>query len=84
VLPFFNFGLEIEPNSGPLWLRLTGGEGVKEILQTMLFESIEDKTALKELIQTGGDTHLDEVVSQTPLPLLSGVLKRDLPDHVGK
>ncbi len=82
--PFFNFGLEIEPNSGPLWLRLTGGEGVKEILQTMLFESIEDKTALKELIQTGGDTHLDEVVSQTPLPLLSGVLKRDLPDHVGK
>jgi hypothetical protein len=50
----------------------------------MLFESIEDKTALKELIQTGGDTHLDEVVSQTPLPLLSGVLKRDLPDHVGK
>ena len=50
----------------------------------MLFESIEDKTALKESIQTGGDTHLDEVVSQTPLPLLSGVLKRDLPDHVGK
>ena len=81
--PFFNFGLEVEPNSGPLWLRLTGGEGVKEILQTMLFESIEDKTALKELIQTGGDTHLDEVVSQTPLPLLSGVLKRTSPDQAG-
>jgi len=27
--PFFNFGLEVEPNSGPLWLCLTGGEGVK-------------------------------------------------------
>lgn len=73
--PFFNFGLEIEPNSGPLWLRLTGGEGVKDILQTTLFDSIEDKTALKKLIQTGGDTDLDAVVAQTPLPLLKGVLK---------
>lgn len=81
--PFFNFGLEVEPNSGPLWLRLTGGEGAKEILQTTLFESIEDKTALKQLIQTGGDAHLDEVVSQTPLPLLSGVLKRTSPDQAG-
>ena len=81
--PFFNFGLEIDPNSGPLWLRLTGSEGVKEILQTTLFESIEDKTALKQLIQTGGDTHLDEVVSQVPLPLLSGMLKRASSDHAG-
>jgi len=74
--PFFNFGVEVEPNSGPLWLRLTGGEGVKEILQTTLFENIEDKNKLKQLIQTGGDTHLDEVVAQTSLPLLRGVLKR--------
>jgi hypothetical protein len=74
--PFFNFGLELEPNSGPIWLRLTGGEGVKEILQTTLFESIEDKEALKQLIQTGGDAHLDEVVAQTSLPLLQGVLKK--------
>ena len=81
--PFFNFGLEVEPNSGPVWLRLTGGEGVKEILQITLFESIEDKAALKALIQTGGDAHLDEVVSQTPLPLLSGVLKRTSPDQAG-
>ncbi len=81
--PFFSFGLEVEPNNGPLWLRLTGGEGVKEILQTTLFESIEDKAALKQLIQTGGDAHLDEVVSQTPLPLLSGVLKRTSPDRAG-
>jgi hypothetical protein len=74
--PFFNFGLEVEPNSGPLWLRLTGGDGVKEILQTTLFDSIEDKTALKQLIQTGEDAHLDAVVAQVPLPLLTGVLKR--------
>lgn len=77
--PFFNFGLEVGPNSGPLWLRLTGGEGVKEILQTTLFDSIEDKAALKQLIQTGGDSHLDEVVAQAPLPLLSGVLKQTPP-----
>ena len=74
--PFFNFGLELEPNNGPLWLRLTGGEGVKEILQTTLFESIEDKEKLKQLIQTGGDSHLDAVVANTPLPLLKGVLNK--------
>ena len=74
--PFFSFGLELEPNSGPLWLRLTGGEGVKEILQTTLFDIIEDKAALKQLIRTGGDAHLDEVVAQTQLPLLKGVLNK--------
>jgi hypothetical protein len=76
--PFFNFGLDVEPNNGPLWLRLTGGEGVKEILQTTLFDSIKDKLALKKLILTGGDTHLDEIVAQTPLPLLKDVLKSSL------
>lgn len=74
--PFFNFGLEIEPNNGPIWLKLTGGEGVKEILQTTLFDNIEDKNALKQLIQTGGDAHLDEVVAKTALPLLKGVLTK--------
>ena len=72
--PFFNFGLDIEPNNGPIWLKLTGGEGVKELLQTTLFDSIEDKAALKQLIQTGGDAHLDEVIAHTALPLLKGVL----------
>ncbi|HEY9710052.1 MAG TPA: hypothetical protein V6D48_17730, partial [Oculatellaceae cyanobacterium] len=74
--PFFRFGLDVEPNSGPLWLRLTGGEGVKEILQTTLFDSIDEKEALKQLIHTGGDAHLDEAVAQTQLPLLKGVLKQ--------
>lgn len=74
--PFFHFGLDVEPNSGPLWLRLTGGEGVKEILRITLFEDIEDQNALKQLIQTGGGGHLDAVVAQTPLPILNGVLKK--------
>ena len=74
--PFFRFGLEVEPNGGPLWLRLTGGEGVKEMLRATLFDGMEDKTALKELIQTGGDAHLDEVVAQTSLPILKGVPRK--------
>lgn len=31
--PFVNYTLEIEPNHGPFWLRMTGGEGVKEFLR---------------------------------------------------
>jgi hypothetical protein len=30
--PFFTFIIELEPAGGPLWLRLTGPEGVKELL----------------------------------------------------
>ena len=31
--PFVHYTLEIEPNRGPFWLRMTGGEGVKEFLR---------------------------------------------------
>jgi len=55
---------------------LTGDEGVKEMLRATLFDGIEDKPALKELIQTGGDAHLDEVVAQTSLPILKGVPRK--------
>lgn len=74
--PFFNFGLEIEPNSGPVWLKLTGGEGVKEILQTILFESIEDKNKFKQLIKTGEDAHLTEMVAETKFPVLKDILSK--------
>jgi hypothetical protein len=74
--PFFNFGLEVEPNNGPLWLRLTGQEGVKELLQTTLFVGPEYKPALKQLIHTGQDPHLEELVAQTSLPVLNGILKQ--------
>jgi hypothetical protein len=30
--PFFAFTLEVTPDQGPLWLRLTGGAGVKDFL----------------------------------------------------
>jgi hypothetical protein len=36
--PFVHYTLEIEPNRGPFWLRMTGREGVKEFLR-MAYES---------------------------------------------
>jgi len=34
--PFFRLALEIEPNDGPLWLRVSGEEGVKAFLRDEL------------------------------------------------
>ncbi len=34
--PFFTFELVFEPAQGPLWLRLYGGEGVKDLLKNQL------------------------------------------------
>lgn len=34
--PFIAFGIEVEREGGPLWLKLTGREGVKPFLKTEL------------------------------------------------
>lgn len=34
--PFLRFGLEVEPAGGPIWLRLTGPDGVLEFLRAEL------------------------------------------------
>ena len=34
--PFFTFVLEVTPEHGPIWLRITGRDGVKEVLQAEL------------------------------------------------
>lgn len=39
--PFFNFGLEVTPERGPIWLRLTGSAGVKEFLSATLKNEAE-------------------------------------------
>ena len=31
--PFLNFALEIKPDGGPVWLRLSGREGVKAFIR---------------------------------------------------
>jgi hypothetical protein len=74
--PFFNFGLEVESNSGAIWLKLTGAEGVKELLYAALLENNPNKNELKKLIHTGGDVHLDDLVAQATLPELAGILSK--------
>jgi len=81
--PFFDFGLDIESNSGSLWLRLTGSEGVKELLYDTLLEDNEGNDNLKKLIQTGGDARLDEIVANTSLPELNSVLTKPSSDQAG-
>jgi hypothetical protein len=39
--PFFDIQLRMEPDRGPLWLRLTGKKGVKEFLRTDMAEWIK-------------------------------------------
>lgn len=34
--PFLNFSLEVPSERGPLWLRLTGPEGVKDFIRAEL------------------------------------------------
>ena len=34
--PFFTFVLEVTPASGPIWLRITGRDGVKDFLRAEL------------------------------------------------
>ncbi len=44
--PFFTFTLEVKPSGEPLHLRLTGGDGVKE----MLLSEFGDKLAVTNLL----------------------------------
>ena len=43
--PFFGFEVEIEPQGGPLWLRLTGGNGVKPFIKAEIGEALNDTVA---------------------------------------
>ena len=31
--PFFNFALEVKPDRGPVWLKMTGRRGVKQYIE---------------------------------------------------
>ena len=41
--PFFGFALELEPEGGTLWLRLTGRDGVKPFIQAEVGEYLDDR-----------------------------------------
>ncbi len=43
--PFFNFSLEVEPNGGPIWLRLTGSEEIKQLIRVELGGLLNDHLA---------------------------------------
>ena len=60
--PFYNFLIEVEANGGPFWLHLTGGEGVKEFIETVFADL---HTAVADgLIDTGSDADLRESVDK--------------------
>jgi len=39
--PFFGFAIEVEPEDGAIWLKLTGREGVKPFIQMEVGELVE-------------------------------------------
>jgi hypothetical protein len=61
--PFYSFAIEVEPGHGPIWLRLTGGEGVKEFEQA-IFSDI-NAAIRRQRINTGPDDTLVQAVAQS-------------------
>lgn len=51
--PFFGFMLEIEPSGGPLWLHLTGPEGVKPFIRAEIGETLNEALAQAIGIRSG-------------------------------
>lgn len=43
--PFFGFALELEPEGGALWLRLTGREGVKPFIAAEIGHALDETLA---------------------------------------
>ncbi len=43
--PFFGFAIELEPERGALWLKLTGRDGVKEFLREELSGQVQPDVA---------------------------------------
>jgi hypothetical protein len=74
--PFYSFALEVEPNGGLFWLRMTGGEGVKQFMQNAWGDL--QGSGSRQLIQTGPGNDLDEVIAQAA-PILADTLKKAAP-----
>jgi hypothetical protein len=63
--PFVNYTLEIEPNHGPFWLRMTGDGGVKEFLK-MAYESasyFDPQVAKAAGLDISGSPEIDSVAT---------------------
>jgi hypothetical protein len=74
--PFVRYTLEIEPNKGPFWLRMTGREGVKEFVR-MEFEAsdvIDENVAKAAGFSVSNRINLDSV--KTTLQTINVVNER--------
>jgi hypothetical protein len=69
---FYHFALEAEPSGGPFWLRMTGGDGVKEFVQTAWADL--QGAVDNDLMKTGPRDDLDEVIAQST-PIMATVLE---------
>lgn len=74
--PFYRFVLEIEPGGGPLWLHLTGGDGVKAFMETVWNDL--SGAVPKQLMRTGPSHDLDAVIAQAA-PVLADVMSKAIP-----
>lgn len=72
--PFFGFGLEIEPNGESLWLRLTGSEEARELLETLVGDLPE--AVRRQLIRTGPEDYLDEAISARAFRVVTDAFKQ--------
>lgn len=74
--PFYHFALEAGPNNGPFWLRMTGGKGVKEFMQTVWTDLEGAKS--EQLMQTGPNHDLDGAITQSA-PVLAKAIEKATP-----
>ena len=75
--PFEGLAVEVEPYSGPIWLRLTGGEGYKEAFAAGLRDmrhaaddiqrEPDDKDTLQAMVNQIAPTMADLMEKATPL-----------------
>ena len=75
--PFYGFTLEIEAGGAPLWLRLTGTEGVKDFLESAFGE-------LYEALATQANTDRDESLARARSALAKILGKAPAPPTSGK
>jgi hypothetical protein len=74
--PFYHFTLKVEPNGGPFWLHMTGGEGVKAFMQTVWMDL--QGAAAQQMIQTGTDVDLEEIIAEAA-PVTAAVIEKARP-----
>jgi hypothetical protein len=71
--PFEGLAVEIEPSGGPIWLRLTGGEGYKEALMA----GLQDMRGAADGIQRAPtDERTLEVVVEQLAPTMTALMEK--------